>query len=455
MSDELSQHHVRADRDHLIHGWHHPADHEQAKIWVKAQGSFISDDQGNTFIDGLAGLWNVLVGSGREELAQAAAEQMRAMPYASNHVGSSNPLAIELAERLAGLCYPAINHFFFTSGGSEANESALKAARFYWKTRGKSGKYKMISLKQGYHGVTLGAMSMTGLDTFSTDMFDPRPEGFIHIESPYPFYFNARHTPSASASTPGIAAANLLEEAILREGADTVAAFIAEPIQGGGGVIVPQEDYFPRIREICDAHEVLFIADEVITGFGRTGDWFALNRWGVVPDMVTFAKGVTSGYFPLGGLGLSDTIAEAINTVEPAKRFMHAYTYSGHPVGCAVALANLDLIVSEGLLEKAAENGAAWHRQLKTLLRHPQVGEIRGLGMLAAVEFCQDRDSRTRFASGEKVGPRIQQACAKRGLWSRVFQDTYSLAPPLSTEREVLERTVAILDEAIGEVFGG
>src|SRR5919199_7025846 len=343
---------LQSDQQHLLHPLHHPALHRAPKVWVEGHGALIQDIEGREYIDGLAGLWNVNVGHGRRELAQAAYDQMSTLAYASAYAGGTNLPAIALAERLSELAYPSINTFFFTSGGAEASESSFKTARFYWKARGKPDKVKIIARQRGYHGVTLAAMSATGMPGYWT-MFEPRVPNFIQIESPYPYRFQ-NPTPPVS---PAIAAANLLEQAILREGPDTVAAFIAEPVQGAGGVIVPPDDYFPRIRAICDAYDVLLIADEVITGFGRTGRWFGLERYRIEPDIVQFAKGITSGYLPLGGIGVSDTIRAAIDSVPPDRRWMHAYTYSGHPSCCAVALANIDILQCEGLVERAATLG--------------------------------------------------------------------------------------------------
>ncbi len=445
---------IEADHAHLIHPLHHPSAHTAPRIWVKGKGSIITDMEGTEFIDGLSGLWNVNIGHGRAELARAAQSQMETLAYASNYVGCSNLNAIELAERLAQLTYPSINTFFFASGGGEATESAIKTARFFWKTEGKPDKWKVISRELGYHGVTLAAMSATGISSY-WPMFEPRTPGFLHIASPYPYFFNYSFKPGNGAATPGLAAANLLEEAILKEGADSIAAFIAEPVQGAGGVIVPQEDYFPRIREICDQYEVLFIADEVITGFGRTGLWFALDHWGVEPDILNFAKGVTSGYLPLGGIGINDRIRKAIHEADPAKRYMHAYTYSGHPTTCAVALANLDYFEREDVVTRAAETGAYLQSCLKTVERHPQVGETRGLGMLAAVELMEDGDSRKKFDPALKIGEKVQVETAQRGLWSRVREDVYCLAPPLTTSRGEVDRIVDILDQSIAAVFKG
>jgi adenosylmethionine-8-amino-7-oxononanoate aminotransferase len=443
---------LAADQKHLIHSQHHPSATSQAKVWVQGRGSVITDIEGKEYLDGLGGLWNVNIGHGRRELAQAAAHQMETLAYQSSYAGSTNLPAIELGERLAALTYPHINSFFFTSGGGESTESAIKTARFYWKALGKPNKWKVISRELGYHGVTLAAMSATGIDTY-WPMFEPRTPGFFHIPSPYPLYFNHAFKPTPTAPTPGIAAANLLEEAILREGQDNIAAFIAEPVQGGGGVIVPQPDYFPRIREICDQYEVLFIADEVITGFGRLGTWFGLEHWNVEPDIMDFAKGVTSGYVPLGGIGLHDKIAQVINSVESSKRYMHAFTYSGHPTTCAVALANLDYFEKHDVIASAAETGAYLQKRLKTLERHAQVGETRGLGMMAAVELLEDRASRKRFDPAKGYGEKLRLECVKRGLWSRAMKDSYYLSPPLTTSREEVDRIVDILDESLRALF--
>ena len=355
---------------------------------MKGDGAVLTDADGREYLDGLAGLWNVTAGHGRTELADAMREQAASLAYVSGYAGSSNPHAIELAEQLSAICYPSINHFFFTSGGGEATDSAIKTARAFWKLRGRSSKTKVISRVDGYHGVTLAAMSATGISRY-WPQFEPRVPGFVHISAPDPYRYEA-----PDGSSVGIAAANELERAIQREGADTVALFIAEPVQGAGGVIVPPDDYFPRIREICDRYDVLLAADEVITGFGRTGHLFALDHWGIEPDIVQFAKAITSGYFPFGGIGISDAITETIEAAgEP---WMHAYTYSAHPVGCAVALRMLRIIEEERFPEQAAVKGKALLRGLNDALAdHPHVGNIRGMGLMCAVELVEDRADET------------------------------------------------------------
>ncbi|MCZ6873699.1 MAG: aspartate aminotransferase family protein [bacterium] len=439
---------VKSDLAHLIHPLYHPVDHQNARIWAEGSGVMMKDLNGNEVIDGLSGLWNVNVGHGRRELAEAAMQQMSTLAYCSSYTGSSNLPAIELAERLSALVYPSINTFFFTSGGAESTESSIKTARFYWKTEGKPEKVKIISREHAYHGLTLAAMSATGMQAYWS-MFEPRVPNFSHIPSPYPYRFEGGSTTISQ----GVAAANLLEDAILSERPETVAGFIAEPVQGAGGVIVPQDDYFPRIREICDKYDVLLISDEVITGFGRTGTWFGLEHWGVEPDIMQFAKGITSGYIPLGGIGVSDTIKRAINTTPPDKRWMHAFTYSGHPTCCAVALANIRIIHAEGLVERAAEMGNRLLEKLHTLETSEHVGNVRGLGLMAGVELVKDKATKQSFPASDKVGPRLHQEMVQRGLYTRVSGDTICLAPPLISTADQIDRIVDIVRDSISAVL--
>ena len=450
MTSRTAVEHTQSDLAHLIHPLYHPSDHQEPKIWVEGSGAVMRDIHGDEFIDGLSGLWNINVGHGRRELAEAAMQQMQTLAYCSSYTGASNLPAIALAERLSGLAYPSINTFFFTSGGAESTESSFKTARFYWKAQGKPDKIKIISRHLGYHGVTMAAMSATGIPDYWR-MFEPLVPNFVHIDSPYPYRFQG----GDGSTSPGVAAANLLEEAILREGPDTVAAFIAEPVQGAGGVIVPQEDYFPRIRDICDAYDVLLISDDVITGFGRTGTWFGLEHWGIEPDIMQFAKGITSGYVPLGGIGVSDKVKQVMADVPPSQRWMHAYTYSGHPTSSAVALANIDIIEREGLVQRAAEMGNRLLEGLHTLDDLDGVGDVRGLGLMTAVELVADKASKAPFPADAKVGPRMHQEMVQRGLFTRMRGEVVCLAPPLVTTAEQVDRIVEILHDAIPAALHG
>ncbi|HEV8002267.1 MAG TPA: aspartate aminotransferase family protein [Planctomycetaceae bacterium] len=438
---------IERDRSHLIHPLHNPLHQAAGHVWVKGKGAVLTDADGKEYLDGLSGLWNVTAGHGRRELAEAAARQMETLAYCSGYAGSISPPAIELAERLAAITYSSINRFFFTSGGGESNETAFKIARYYWKLKGKPEKTKVISRQWGYHGVTLAAMSATGIASY-WPMFEPRVPGFVHIPSPYPYRYQA-----PAGVSPGIAAADELERAILREGADTVGMFLAEPVQGAGGVIVPPDDYFRRIREICDKYSVLFVSDEVITGFGRTGKMFGLEHWGIQPDLICFAKAITSGYFPLGGVGINDQVAEVFEAVD--KIWMHAYTYSAHPTGCAVALAMLDLVEREGFVAQAREKGKLLLSSLRQALAdHPRVGEVRGLGLMCAIEYVKDKATKEEFPPEEKVGARIHAAVQERGLFSRLRGDVFCLAPPIITSPAQLEQIVSILKESTEAVLG-
>jgi adenosylmethionine-8-amino-7-oxononanoate aminotransferase len=440
---------VAVDHAHLLHPLHHPSMHRNPKVWVEGRGAIVKDADGREYLDGLAGLWNVNVGHGRRELAEAAMTQMSALAYCSSYAGSTNYPAIELAERLSEVTYPSINTFYFTSGGAEATDSSIKTARFYWKAVGKPDKTKVISRRRGYHGLTLAAMSATGLSAF-WPMFEPRVPGFSHIDAPDPYRF-VNDDPSISL---GVAAANQLERAILEEGPDTVAAFIAEPVQGAGGVIIPPPDYFPRVRAICDRHDVLLIADDVITGFGRTGRWFGLEHYGIEPDIMQFAKGVTSGYVPLGGIGVSDRVREVMNNVPPARRWMHAYTYSGHPTCCAVALRNLQIMHDERLVERAATLGVHLAARLNALSMLDYVGHVRALGLIGAVEIVADKATKAQFPPEAQISQRLYEALLERGLYTRVLFDCICLAPPLVITEAEIDRAVAIIAETIPAVIG-
>lgn len=432
---------IQADQAHLIHPLHHPSDHDPPLVMVEGEGAVLRDAEGRQYIDGLASLWNVNIGHGRTELAQAAAEQMRRLAFTSAYVGFTNEPAVRLAGRLLGLAYPNLSGVYFTTAGAESNESAFKIARYYWKRRGMPLKTRVIARHHGYHGVTMAAMSATGMAAYHK-MFAPTVPGFVHVLPSYPYRY------------PG-SMAEALEEAIQRERPETVAAFIAEPVMGAGGVIVPHPDYFPQVREICDRHQVLFIADEVITGFGRTGRWFALDHWSVQPDMVSFAKGVTSAYLPLGGVMVSREIHRAILDAPPAERFMHAATYSGHATCCAVALRNLDILEQEGLVERAAGLGARLLAGLETLRDLEPVGDVRGLGLICGVELVADRKTK---APALGLGGRVLAEARKRGLLFRIragqagdypVGDTICLAPPLVVSEAQVDRIVEILREAI------
>jgi adenosylmethionine-8-amino-7-oxononanoate aminotransferase len=426
---------------HVIHPLHNRVDTDAAITFVEGNGAVLRDKDGREYIDGLSSLWNVNLGHGRRELADAASEQMRRLAYTSAYSGYTNEPAARLADRLVQLSYPNMSGVYFTTGGAESNETAFKLARYFWRRQGKPTKTKIISRVHGYHGLTMAAMSATGIPIFHA-MFQPLVTGFVHIVPSYPYRY------------PG-SMAEALEEAIVREGPETVAAFIAEPVIGAGGVIPPTPDYFPKIRRICYKHSVLFIADEVITGFGRTGKWFALGHWGVEPDMVSFAKGVTSAYLPLGGVIVSSQIHGVIHEAPPTERFMHAATYSGHPTCCAVGLKTLEIYEREKLIDKTTEQGKRLLDRLQILRNLAPVGEIRGFGLMCGVELVEDQRTK-KPALG--LGAKVLAEARKRGLITRMrtgqggehpIGDTICLAPPFVTTEEQIDRIAQTLHESI------
>ena len=451
---------IKADQEHLIHPLHHPADHSNPIVYARGCGAKVQDIQGREYIDGLSGLWNVNVGHGRAELAEAAAAQMRDLAYFSAYAGSSNVPAIKLAERIVGIAPPGMQAIFFTSSGAESNESAMKTARFYWRAQGKPDKVKVIARHQGYHGVTLQAMSATFMGSY-WKMFEPRVPGFSHVQTCYPYRFQG----ARPGETVGAAAARQLEEAILREGPETVGAFLGEPIHGAGGVIYPTDDYWPKVREICTRYDVLLIADEIITGFGRTGKWFGISHWDVRPDILCFAKGVTSGYLPLGGMMVSQAIKEAMDSVRPEDRWMHGSTYSGHATCCIVGLKNIEIIEREGLRENSAKMGERLYGNLREAFSgHPHVGDVRGgKGLLAAVEFVEDRGTKRNFPGDAKVAPRLHAEMVKGGVVTRTIRaagdhpaigDTVVFAPPLVITEAEIDQMVGVVRDGVRAVLG-
>jgi adenosylmethionine-8-amino-7-oxononanoate aminotransferase len=437
---------VDTDRRHLIHPLHHVRDHEHPILVVEGRGEMLTDADGKQYIDGLSSLWNVNAGHGRKELAEAAATQMAKLSFASAYVGASNIPSIQLAEKLVKLAYPSTSGVYFTTAGAESNESAFKIARYYWKLRGKPDKVKIFSRIHAYHGLTMAAMSATGMAVYHKS-FGPLVPNFLQVPAPYPYRWPGN-------DDPGIGAADAFEQALLREGPDTVAAIIAEPVMGAGGVIVPPPTYFPRLREICDRHGILLIADEVITGFGRTGRWFALGHWGVEPDLVSFAKGVTSAYLPLGGVLISRKVHQVMLEAPPDQKFMHAATYSGHPACCAVGLRNIELIEQENLVERAAVMGRRLLAGLESLRDLSNVGDVRGLGMMCGVELVEEKKTR---APAIGLGGRVAREALARGLIIRLrggsadpaIGDTICVAPPLMTPHETIDRITDILRSSI------
>jgi len=439
------------DRAHLVH----PVTNLKANlatgplVLAKGEGIYLWDTEGNRYIDGFAGLWNVNVGHGRHELAVAAAEQIDEVAFVPTFFGLSSPAAIELSAKLAELFPGDLNHMHYASGGAEANESALKIARYYWYLQGQPEKIKILSRKHGYHGIAMGALAATGIPAYH-EGFGPGVPGYVHLSAPYDYRFNTENLDEA-----GFVAqlARELEETIAREGAGTIAAMIAEPVQGAGGVVVPPTRYWDAITPILKQNNILLIADEVICGFGRTGSMFGAQTYNFQPDMATFAKGVTSGYIPLGGVALSDGVFDVM--AEPDRMFMHGFTYSGHPVACAVGLRNIQIIEDENLSANAGTQGAYLLGQLQANLgNHANAGNIRGKGLMLMVELVADRATKAKFDPALNNGPKLQAATRKRGLIIRASNDGIAIAPPLTITQSEADTVATIITEAVHEVLG-
>ena len=434
------------DRTHWLHpqgDLDAPAGSVPQLIFAGGRGTTLTDIDGREYIDGMASLWNVNVGYGRTVLADAAAEQMKTLAFSSAYGGFGTAPAIQLATKLAELAPGDLEVTYFASGGAEANDTAYKIARLYWKLRGEPGRVNIVSRIRDYHGLTYGATSATGLANFWKG-FEPLAQGFLHAPSPDPY----RYSGEGSA---GAGYVQALEQVVLDAGAQTVAAVVVEPVQGAGGVIVPPNDYFPLLRKLCDKYGLLLIADEVITGFGRTGRWFGMENWNVNADLMIFAKGVTSGYLPLSGVMLTHAIHDTLKSVKGP--FAHGFTYSGHPTACAVGLRNLQIIEEERLVERVAENGAHLQRRLQELRSHEIVGDVRGLGLIAGVEFVRDRESKQLFDPASGVARRVWLAAMESGVIFRPLAgDVIATSPPFVITIKEIDRLVEVLDAAIGTV---
>lgn len=430
-SEELKKELAALDKKHVIHPTSNMKQLQEegpAFIFTKGDGIYLTDVEGRVLIDSLSSLWNVNIGHGRTELAEVAKEQMGKLAFTSAFSNWSHEPIIRLATEVAKWTPGDLNVTFFTSGGSEANDTAFKTVRHYWKIHGKPEKKKIISRKQSYHGVAMGATSATGIAEFHTFTTSIAPD-FYYVDSTI----------------------SSLKETIEKEGAHTIAAFISEPVQGSGGVNLPPDGYFEEVRKICDAHQILMISDEVICGFGRTGTNFGMENFGVIPDIITMAKGVTSGYAPLGGMVISERLHKALYE-KTEGNFWHGYTYSGHPTAAAVALKNLEIIKDENLIENVREMGKQMFDGFKWIQKqNKQVIDVRGIGLLGAISF--ERESK----KVEPVGPKIVKEALKRGLICRSVvydgQDTLAFAPPFIINKEQMDEMITIVNESIQAVI--
>ncbi len=414
-----------------------------SRIITRAENIYLWDSDGHKILDAMSGLWCVNVGYGRQELISAATKQLQELPFYNSFFQTATPPAIELAELLAQVTPPQFKHVFFSGSGSEGNDTVVRMVRRYWDVLGQPERTVIISRKNAYHGSTMAGASLGGMSGMHAQGGLPIP-GIAHIEQPFWFEFGR----NMSRDEFGLKAAGWLEAKILEIGADKVAAFIGEPIQGAGGVIVPPDTYWPEIQRICDKYGVLLVSDEVICGFGRTGCWFGCETFGSRPDLMTFAKGVTSGYIPLGGVMVGERIAKVL--IEQGGEFNHGYTYSGHPVACAVALANIRLIQRDKLVEKVHDDlGPYLATHYAELAKHPLVGEVQSCGLMAALQIVKDKATGQVFDPTLEVGMLCRGHCFGNGVIMRAVGDRMIIAPPLVINRDQIDEMVALIKKCL------
>ena len=436
-----------ADRAFHLHPFtNHLEMHAQGThVIVSGEGCWLTDATGRRLLDGLAGLWCVNVGYGRREIIEAVHAQMQRLPYYCSFFNTTNEPAIRLTERLARLAPPRLQHTLFSNSGSEANETALKVIRAWQKLRGKPGKTKILSRTFAYHGVTLAATSMTGLPGCYQPFDLPLP-GFIQVPGPHPYGANSPLDGASYGKWCIEETARIIE----REGADTIAAMFVEPVQGAGGVIVPPDGYLSALRRLCRENDILFVADEVITGFGRLGDWFASNLWQLDPDLMTLAKGITSGYLPLGATMVSDEIAGALIQ---GGYFAHGFTYSGHPTTAAAALANLDVLENDRLIPRVRDDvGPYFRSKLRGFVGHPAVGEVRGHGLIGALELLP-REGKAGLNPATPLGAKAAGIARDEGVIIRGIRDLIALSPPFTITRAEMDLLFAAVSRTLDRLW--
>jgi putrescine aminotransferase len=434
------------DGAHHVHSFTDPAliASGKTRVVVRGEGCQIWDSDGRRFLDGMAGLWCVNVGYGRQELVDAATQQMAELPFYSNHFQSTTPAMTTLAHKLSKLTPDGLDHFLFTSSGSEANDTIVRMVRYFWKLQGAPTKRTFVSRTMAYHGSTLAAASLCGMPHMHAMDGGTLP-GFAHIVHPHWYALGGKLTKEEF----GLQAAQALEQRILEIGPENVAAFIGEPVQGAGGVIDPPSTYWPEIQRICRKYDVLLVADEVICGFGRTGSWFGAQTYGITPDIMAMAKGLSSGYLPIASVAMNNRVFEAISA---GGHLAHGYTYSGHPVACAVALANIDIIAREGLVDRVRDDiGPYLHKALAKLTDSPIVGEVRGIGTLAALQLIKNKTTRENFTVEEGAGIFCREVCYARGLIVRAVGQSIVLSPSLVITHVEIDEIVEKLGNALTE----
>jgi adenosylmethionine-8-amino-7-oxononanoate aminotransferase len=441
---------VASDLAHLVHPLtnHARLGESGPTVVVEGAGCELLLADGRRVLDGISGLWTVNLGYGRQELVEAAAAQMSRLAYCTTFGGTASPPAIELAERLALQTLGKDSAVFFTSGGSEANESAIKLARAHWASQGRPQKSVVLTHDRAYHGLAIATTQATGLAAYH-EGFGPFAQDIHHFPAPYQY-----RCPAGVPCDPeqcGVCRGDALEEAIVAAGSDRVAAVLVEPVMGAGGAIVPPRGYLAAVRRVCDRHDVLLIADEVVTGFGRTGHWLGVQRDEVTPDLLTFAKGITNGYIPLGGVVLG---AKLWSWLRDASQYdtplMHGFTHSGHPVACAVAMACLDIIEREGLVAEVAARGTHLAAELARLTELEEVGDVRSVGLIAGIELVADRETRERFPPDQHRSQLVADELQMRGLRMRpLLDDILLFAPPFVISDEQITLAIDTIAETI------
>ncbi|GAB3764193.1 aspartate aminotransferase family protein [Ramlibacter monticola] len=438
-----------ADAAHFLHPFtdHQALATKGVRVITRGEGVYVWDSDGQRILDAMSGLWCVNVGYGQEALIEAATQQMRTLPYYNAFFQTTTPAATALAERLAARTPAQFRHVFFCGSGSEANDTVIRLVRRYWDVMGQAQRKVIVSRLNAYHGSTMAAASLGGMAAMHAQGDLPIP-GIVHIDQPHYWAHREGAAKDLGREEFGLLAAHWLEEKILAIGADKVAAFIGEPVQGAGGVIVPPSTYWPEIQRICDRHGILLVSDEVVCGFGRTGRWWGCEAFGSKPDLITFAKGVTSGYVPLGGVMVGERMARVL--IEQGGEFEHGYTYSGHPVACAVGLANLDVIERQDLVTRVREDtGPYLAQQLAQLMEHPMVGEVQSCGLMAAVQLCRNVPLREAFAPEIAIGMVCRKHCFDNGLVMRAVGDRMIVAPPLVITRAQIDEMFGLVRQAL------
>jgi len=439
------------DAQHHLHPF---SDHQSlraagnVRVIVKGEGPYVIDSEGHRILDGMAGLWTTNIGYGNKEMAQAAYDQMVELPFYNTFFKTTHPPVVALAHKLAQIAPPNMNQVFFGSSGSESNDTAIRLIRHYWALKGEPKRRIIISRKNAYHGSTIAAGSMGGMSHVHQHSY-PVYEGFRHVMDSY-WYGDS--FPGETPEAFGLRAARAIEEEILRCGPENVAAFAGEPVQGAGGVKIAPSTYWPEVQRIVDKYGILLLADEVITGFGRVGTWFASEFYGIRPNIITFAKAITSGYLPLSGVLVDDKINEALMSKDDD--FNHGYTFSGHPVSCAVALKNLEIMERERLVPKVKETtGPALAKLFARFKDHPLVGEVRTVGLLGAIELVADKKTRRRFDDPGRVGLICRDHFFREGFIMRAVWDTMVCAPPLIWTEAHFEEAGSVIQKALDKTL--